>query len=1001
MRRMQSYGMNLGNKYLSYHFVVRSELLGVSVAQAVVASQLSQLVPSLGIRADLSLVFDGVSIGATMFSRHETLEVIGVAQMQRESKGVWSNKEHMLAAPSVGQQHKGEEQQQLILSALAAHPARLTTAALRARLAMISADGAACRGGEDHIHTTTGAAELIWQHLHSDLPPTASEATEWDLFHRIDLAVGKAIQSIPYATAIFDVARVLNSLFGVGDGRVIYRATADMIGEKRFCVPDQGGSRKVIALHHTVEHLLKTHRTNHAAMHARIGQAQGPERRGGQTKQRLIEVGRRVSAVNFVTFLVGTADVLKHSVVPIAMMSQEVNVSSVRITRECREAHWKIVRARSLLERLRIWCFCSALLVTMLSRSDCRNLWEVLRFSELGRSFPRLVASLRPLIHAQEFAGCSLSVSLPAQDDMGGFRHRTVSPRCQCSAMANRQSSSRRVRVGLRSADSIFDTGAPLKMIWVPEWVAYSEYSTSEIMKQQKFPMPRFCRIRKETSTPVHLQGVSRFRESTLPLCVVPELLPAATCAVLEALFELDRFLATLAYHFNAYVLGAVGVNKSMREVAEHSSLCWDWEYLLRREPQTQHFRAFFALFDLMQPTLRRTEWPVGPGFEFVSKSWSSKRGHLGLFQQYQLLARRIRRAGRASWRVVTHYYVRPVSRYPIVSASLSCAQQFRNVSKNILACVFSVIGDACVGAESVSATVPFKTKPSSLAAVGFGKSVKQARQLRKKQEFRGAVGSFASLVAPLPAGKWVRVAGEAREFDENRLAGKLVRVVGEAREFDEKRLAASLHEDKSFVFPDASGSHCWHAVRLYLRCRARAPESACERWGSLLHDIWDDVAGWQAHRVVFRLFLRAVNFMQSEWKETAIAEISSALYHKYGLRPYHCRTRTDNVASDPEDDEEAVFAIRRSVREETGLPLDWWREQACPSFLLPAAAESVSHALNHQSRSGAMKALPLHSRQKDGVGSSHAEALSKWLRSEDASEWRRDRKLLFPDAAL
>ena len=160
--------------------------------------------------------------------------------------------------------------------------------------------------------------------------------------------------------------------------------------------------------------------------------------------------------------------------------------------------------------------------------------------------------------------------------------------------MVNRQSSWRRVRVGLRSADSIFDTGAPLKMIWVSEWVAYSEYSTSEIMKQQKFPMPRSCRIRKETSTPVHLQGVSRFRESTLPRCVVPELLPSATCAVLEALFELDRFLATLAYHFNAYVLGAVGVNKSMREVAEHSSLCWDWEYLLRREPQTQHFRAFF-----------------------------------------------------------------------------------------------------------------------------------------------------------------------------------------------------------------------------------------------------------------------------------------------------------------------------------------------------------------------------------------------------------------------
>ena len=140
---------------------------------------------------------------------------------------------------------------------------------------------------------------------------------------------------------------------------------------------------------------------------------------------------------------------------------------------------------------------------------------------------------------------------------------------------------------------------------------------------------------------------------------------------------------------------------------------------------------------------------------------------------------------------------------------------------------------------------------------------------------------------------------------------------------------------------------------------------------------------------------------MESEWKETAIAEIASALYHRYGLRPYRCRTRTDHVTSDPEDDEEAAFAIRRSVREETGLPHDWWREQACPSFLLPAAEESVSRALIRTSRGGAMKALPLHKKQKDGVGSSHAEALSTWLKSEDASEWRRDRKLLFPGAAV
>ena len=43
---------------------------------------------------------------------------------------------------------------------------------------------------------------------------------------------------------VFDVARVLGQLFGVGDGRVIFRASAAAIGAKHLRVPDQSGTRK-------------------------------------------------------------------------------------------------------------------------------------------------------------------------------------------------------------------------------------------------------------------------------------------------------------------------------------------------------------------------------------------------------------------------------------------------------------------------------------------------------------------------------------------------------------------------------------------------------------------------------------------------------------------------------------------------------------------------------------------------------------------------------------
>ena len=111
-------------------------------------------------------------------------------------------------------------------------------------------------------------------------------ATEWDLFHRIDRAVGRAIEDTPAAAAMFDVSRVMGSLFGIGDGRVILRSAAEAIGERRYSVPDQGGTRKVVALANTVEHLIKMHRTLHAAMHARIGQSRAP--RSSLSNSRLI-----------------------------------------------------------------------------------------------------------------------------------------------------------------------------------------------------------------------------------------------------------------------------------------------------------------------------------------------------------------------------------------------------------------------------------------------------------------------------------------------------------------------------------------------------------------------------------------------------------------------------------------------------------------------------------------------------------------------------------------
>ena len=128
-------------------------------------------------------------------------------------------------------------------------------------------------------------------------------AVEWDLFRRVDSAASMAMEACPAAVEIFDIARVMGALFGTGDGSVMLRAAHD-----------QGGTHKVVALAQTVDHLLLNMRAFHA--------------RGAQTKQHLIRVGRRISNLNFVVFVIFVRDAFQRRVAPIALKAQAVNMAS-------------------------------------------------------------------------------------------------------------------------------------------------------------------------------------------------------------------------------------------------------------------------------------------------------------------------------------------------------------------------------------------------------------------------------------------------------------------------------------------------------------------------------------------------------------------------------------------------------------------------------------------------------------------------------------------------
>ena len=129
--------------------------------------------------------------------------------------------------------------------------------------------------------------------------------------------------------------------------------------------------------------------------------------------------------------------------------------------------------------------------------------------------------------------------------------------------------------------------------------------------------------------------------------------------------------------------------------------------------------------------------------------------------------------------------------------------------------------------------------------------------------------------------------------------------------------MASSLLADKAFVFPDVNGAHCWHAVRVYMRCRLRAPESVVERWGSLMHMLWDSVGGWQPHRIVSLLFMRQSQFLDKPHLKKLIAnEIARKFLRSDAMNPYQAtRYAWEEESEEEESNAGDVRVVRTSLQ--------------------------------------------------------------------------------------
>ena len=412
LARLAKYGVNVGEKYHTREFVRLVEQLGMQCVRTCTVEGMKVPLHGLGIPSDFSCVFDGVSPGATEYPRTETLLPIGL-RYSHPRRGCLLSR--MVAVPSQGGGKSGVETKEVVLNALANAPGGgFTRRRLRASLAAAGGDGAVVSGGTDARHKSTKAADHVFAAVH---PSMEEPLAFWDLFHRNEVGAMWAVRDSPYAVEVFDVSRVMLQLFGVGSGRVLHRSVAELMSESVVRPSEGGGTRPFTYGYRVCESLVRNFRTYHLSLEARIAQTHGftdsGMKKGAQSLRKLIDVGRRLSSLDFVAFLIMYRDLCQLSLLPFSMLVQDNQPEAVTVVKQAKQLCQSLVADHSLLVQMYVPLLNIAALVSpLLDMKSMRTFWFAFRCSKLGHRFPTLLSHTCDLVFEQRFRGCELQIEI-------------------------------------------------------------------------------------------------------------------------------------------------------------------------------------------------------------------------------------------------------------------------------------------------------------------------------------------------------------------------------------------------------------------------------------------------------------------------------------------------------------------------------------------------------------------------------------------------------------
>lgn len=426
LARLAAEGVNIGSKYHHRGFAKEAQFLAARCLQYHDLVDLRRRLPGLGIRSSMALLADGVPVGGvSAYGRHGNVTVVCTSSVSSFT-GRLHSKFLTWVLPAAG--HGGDELASSMLQALQEHG--VTVAELRSCLSCIGGDGAMVRGGPSRTSATTSTAEIIWRRVFgaasgldaNDLPeedqplgvalgPRAPQprvarerwlsdgehlhvASEWDKFHREDLALTRAIHACALAEELFAICTMLDHWFHLAEGRLLLRAAAGATNSKVYHGGLPGLSRKAVALSEEPGHLLDNLPAYVAAMHAKLAY-----KRAGHSQKTtvgsIVSGGRRLASLDFVVFTTVFRDIMRKLVAPWSLMIQKSDLEPWALQHFRQKHQQQQAEARISLVLLREFVRLIFLLQQHVGRQELRCFVSAWCFGLPQQMFPTWFVSRR------------------------------------------------------------------------------------------------------------------------------------------------------------------------------------------------------------------------------------------------------------------------------------------------------------------------------------------------------------------------------------------------------------------------------------------------------------------------------------------------------------------------------------------------------------------------------------------------------------------------------